>query len=114
MIEGLWTGEWEWETTVAKGKSQSTGVIYFKQGRILGGDAHCYCVGNYNLQGSMIDANLNFVYYRGHKMELIGDLTEGQVHLSGQLNEPVMELDGQIGTLAAHGFKAILTKRSDL
>ncbi len=114
MIEGLWTGEWEWESKALKVEKHGAGVFYFKRGRIYGGDARYYYSGEYKLQEARITAVFTFTHYSGERMELLGNLDEGQISLSGEVTAPNMKLAGQIGSPAVLQFRAKLTRRGDL
>jgi hypothetical protein len=110
MIEGLWTAEFGSSTGVFSG-----GVAVLRDGKILGGDATYYYVGDYTIKGTAFQATLKispFIQGAESVFKTVGsDLTL----------ELVVSLVGT-GQLIAQGhargmpevnFGAKLTKRAD-
>ncbi len=89
-ISGLWTGEFGSSVGISGG-----GVVIFRQGTILGGDATHYYIGSYKLNGKEFTATLRVSPFiegaesvfktKGQELtlELTGSLTEGG-HAIGQ------------------------------
>jgi hypothetical protein len=53
MMDGLWTAEFGGSTGIFGG-----GVIIFRDGKIMGGDATYYYIGEYTLKGNTLQATL--------------------------------------------------------
>lgn len=111
MIEGLWTGEWETVSESLQTEIQGAGVFYFREGRCYGGNAWYYYSGSYKQQGSSISVVIDFFHYSGKRLEILGEIKEGQIGFSGEVQESTMELGGELVGPKTVLFRAKLTKR---
>ena len=78
MIEGLWTVEFR--TNIG---GMGTGTLIFEKGRVAGGDAGYYYIGNYTLQGDKISGEAKIQKYNPGHVSVFGPLESGDLKLSG-------------------------------
>src|SRR5437879_5827447 len=111
MIEGLWTAEFGSSTGVFSG-----GVAVLRDGKILGGDATYYYVGDYSIKGNTFQATLKispFMEGAESVFKTLGkDLT---LELVGSLvGADRVIAQGYAKGMPQVNFGAKLTKRADL
>jgi hypothetical protein len=109
-IEALWT------VNFATAAGAGNGIVIFETGRIFGGDANYFWVGDYNVQNGRITANLNVSNYSGVPYSVFGQLMNFPLKMEAVL--PPTTSPGQ--TMEARGhfpnqvIVMMLTYRSPL
>jgi T3SS negative regulator,GrlR len=78
-VEALWT------VNFATAGGAGNGIVVFETGRIFGGDANYYWVGEYDLQNGRITANLNVSNYSGLPYSVFGQLMNFRLSLNADL-----------------------------
>lgn len=109
MLEGLWTAEFGTNTGMFGG-----GVAVFKDGKILGGDATHYYVGEYKQIGNRFVATLKIAaFIKGAQSVFQTVGRELTLELAGELTpEETIIAQGHIKEMNLPRFAAKLTKRS--
>jgi hypothetical protein len=87
-----------WAVRFGTLQNVGTGVIVFETGRIFGGDASFYHVGNftYNPRDQRISGEVEVVRHAMHAPFIFVGYDGGRVRLSGQFSEPEMILTGHL------------------
>jgi hypothetical protein len=78
-IEALWT------VNFATAAGVGNGIAIFETGRIFGGDANYFWVGDYGIQNGRITANLNVSNYSGVPYSVFGQLMNLRLRLEAAL-----------------------------
>jgi hypothetical protein len=109
MLEALWTVEF-----VSNTGSYGAGVVVFKTGRIFGGDAFYYYLGNVVVKNEIVEAEVVVTHHSGPPQSIFGPLNKFHLKLSGKLQMPVMELHGYLVENPLMKMSARLTWRVEL
>jgi len=78
-IEALWT------VNFATAGGAGNGIVIFETGRIFGGDANYFWVGDYDVQNGRITASLNVSNYSGVPYSVFGQLMNLRLKLEAAL-----------------------------
>lgn len=109
MLEALWSVEF-----VSNVQGYGAGVAVFETGRILGGDASFYYVGNYKVENGTLIAEIKVVNYRGEPNSIFGPLKEFTLHVSGKPQSPEFEVAGNMAERPELHILIRLTRRAEL
>ena len=91
MEKGLWTVEF---TTSVGGAG--TGTIVFENGRVAGGDAGYYYIGNYNIDHDKIAGEVKIQKYNPGSVSVFGALEHGDLKISGSIKGSLLTATGQL------------------
>ncbi len=80
MIEGLWSVAF-----VSTQENFGAGVVIFETGRVLGGDASYYYVGDYNVTNGELRANVHVTHFFGEPHSVFGNLRKFELSVSGRM-----------------------------
>lgn len=109
MIEALWSVEFS-----SNVEMQGAGVVVFETGRIFGGDASYYYVGNYKVTNGIVVAEIKVVNYRGQPTSIFGPIMEFNLRVSGTIQSPSFKVEGQMVENPALHIHIHLTRRAEL
>ncbi|MGA6972802.1 MAG: GrlR family regulatory protein [Candidatus Binatus sp.] len=112
-VEALWT------VNFATGAGRGNGIVVFETGRIFGGDAHYFWVGDYNVQNGRLAANLNVSNYSGMTNSVFGQAKSLRLKLEAALPPTTgpgqtMEARGHLDGSPNQVIVLILTYRAPL
>lgn len=109
MLEALWSVQF-----ISNLQVFGSGVVIFETGRVLGGDATFYYVGDYETKDGQVDGVISITNYNGSNLSIVGPGNNFKIKLSGKINTPQMELSGF--RIDAPNIKVAvrLTKRAEL
>lgn len=82
-VDGLWSAEFLANTGVA-----GTGVVFFTNGQIYGGDDNYYYSGTYQQQGRSVRANIKVKHYRGPRNNVFGPVEYVDLVLEVAVGDP--------------------------
>jgi len=84
-LEGVWSVSFG----VPQNSAFGAGVLVITQGKVYGGDASYYYVGNYNVVDNRLYTQLTIKHHTGPKNNVLGPgIDEISLNLSGDLQEP--------------------------
>jgi hypothetical protein len=106
MLEGLWTVSFQ-----SIMGNYMAGVLIFKEGRIYGGDATYYYLGDYVVQKNRITGQIEITHYGGPTSPIFGPMEKLRVTVTGKAKEPEMTLLGYLNDNPKFCFQAVLNKR---
>ena len=109
MLEALWSVEF-----VSNLEAVGAGVAVFETGRVFGGDSQYYYLGSFRVVNGVAKADIEVNHYFGPLSSIFGPLTKFNLKLTGQPNNPVMELSGHLVENPKLQIYIRLTKRADL
>lgn len=72
------------------------GVVTLLPGKISGGDGAYYYFGDLNFENGIGTVEISIEHYFGPTIAIFGNLKSFKLKISGQYQEPVMELDGHL------------------
>jgi len=109
MVDGLWTAEFGSSTGVFGG-----GVAVFRDGKILGGDATYYYVGDYLVSGKEFKATLRVSPYMEGAQSVFGTVGKSlTLELEGSfVDERQLIAKGRAREVPTANFGAKLVKRT--
>ncbi len=109
-IEALWTVEF-----ISNLQVFGSGVVVLETGRVFGGDAQYYYLGDYNvIHGEDVTVNVQVTHFSGKPYSIFGPTKQFKLKLTGKLNIPIMELSGYVEGAPQLQMSMRLTKREDL
>jgi hypothetical protein len=109
MIEALWTVEF-----VSTEGNIGAGVVIFETNRIFGGDVGYYYLGEYETKNNKMTAKVKVTHYFGPSSSVFGELKEFTIHLSGDIQVPVMTALGYLEENPKQKMVVRCTRRADL
>jgi len=109
MLEALWTAEF-----VSSAGIFGTGVVVLESGNIFGGDNQYYYIGAYEVSGPSITADLEITHFAGPGHSALGPAAILNLRLTGQINQPTMELRGNVVEAPERQIVVRLTRRQEL
>lgn len=107
MLDGLWVGEW---VSNVLNVQMGSGVLIFRQGKILGGNDRVYFIGDYSSDGNRIEGNLRLSYYAGEPLGIFGliDVNQSEdMFITGDLSGDILKIEGTMKSnskLRVNGF----------
>lgn len=109
MLEALWTVEF-----ITTQGQFGFGVAVFETGRIFGGDDSYYYLGRCDVKQGVLTGEVTVTHYAGAPHSVFGLATQFQIHVTGRVQEPVMDLQGYL--VADPNQKMVMrcTKQADL
>src|SRR5271169_2753966 len=73
-----------------------TGVVVFKDNRLLGGDTYYYYDGNFKLQDNRVDATIRVVRFNLTGVAIFGNLDSFNLNVTGDISGAEMQLHGNM------------------
>jgi hypothetical protein len=89
MIEALWAVAFS--TPMG---AFGSGVVVFETGRIFGGDALYYYLGDYTVNGNTVTGTVNVAHYSGPPANVFGPITNLTLNFQGQISGNTMQAVG--------------------
>lgn len=108
-IEALWSIQF-----ISDLGSSGGGVVIFRGGHVLGGDAQYTFSGTYDLKGDLLTVKARASLYAGEPNSIFGSLVSFNVAVAGKYNEREMVLDGRLRGGADNAMQIICTRRLEL
>jgi len=109
-VEALWTVEF-----ISNLQVFGSGVAVLETGRIFGGDAKYYYLGEYNVDpNGLVNATVRVTHFAGEPYSIFGNVKTFSLLLSGKVNVPEMELSGFVAGSPQLRIALRMTKREDL
>jgi len=109
-IEALWPVEFGNDEHRA-----GAGVVVFESGRIFGGDAGYYYLGEYKINNGVVTGQATATHYAGEISPLFaGAGKEYTVLLSGDLEDQQMVLAGHLEQDSSKTIVVVCTRRAEL
>lgn len=107
MLEALWSVEF---MAVGMGR----GVAVLETGRILGGDAQYFYVGDYSVHDGVATAKVTVTHYAGQPVTVFGPAKSITLELSGAPAHGQFDMHGHIAGNPAAKIGIRLTRRAEL
>ena len=108
MLEALWSVQFKTNANYA-----GSGIAVFETGRVLGGDATYYYVGNYKVKDNVVTANIKVTHYAGPLDNVFGPLKEVNLTVSGEIGHDSFVVSGTAKEAPGTIFIR-LTRRAEL
>lgn len=108
-IEALWSIQF-----ISDLGSYGGGVVIFRDGHVLGGDAQYTFSGSYEAQGDLLTVKARASLYAGEPNSIFGSLVSFNVTVAGKYNDREMVLDGQLMGGADNAMRIVCTRRLEL
>ena len=109
MLEALWTVDF-----ITTSNIFGSGVAVLESGRIFGGDNQYYYLGTYELNARFLTADLEIKHFAGPGHSAFGPAALFNLRISGEVDQPVMELRGNIVEAPEKKIVMRLTRREEL
>ncbi|MEW5897269.1 MAG: GrlR family regulatory protein [Nanoarchaeota archaeon] len=109
MLEALWSVEF-----VSNLQVQGAGVVVLETGRVFGGDAQYFYVGDYNMHHDKAQVSLKVKHYSGAPNSIFGQLKEFHVKLEGTPNREKFDMIGHLVEDPTRKMAIRLTRRAEL
>jgi hypothetical protein len=92
MLDGLWTAEFR------TGMSTGSGTVIFKDGKVAGGDAGFYYIGNYTLDQENLNGQVKIQRFKQGSVSVFGPLVSDTLKISGTVLGTTMNLSGHLAS----------------
>lgn len=76
--------------------ASGSGVVSLVNNQLFGGDSNYYYIGNCNIRDNLLDATVEIVHFFGEPLAIFGKSLHSKIKLSGNIQEPVMKLNGNV------------------
>jgi T3SS negative regulator,GrlR len=108
MLEGLWTVEFR--SSIG---NTGYGTVTFDGKKARGGTAGYYYLGDYQIEGNILNVSLHVRRFNAGLVSVFGPLEAFEVQLTGTVSEPRMIMSGRMRDQPALKIAIVCTKRED-
>lgn len=109
MIEALWSVEF-----AANTQDFGSGVVVVENGKVLGGDAQYFYVGNCKLENGVLHATVEITHYSGAPSSVFGTTNKFRLAVSGVPAHDKFTLQGHVVEAPQFHISIHFTRRAEL